>query len=198
MEDREIQEIYDVLSSFKGALDGIISRLDAMEKSIVDHQTETAKKFEYVDNVLFDQVLNPAQEAIERAEKDLRFDEFKARQEGKFAPILENIKAIEGEDFDAMRKTFDDFETDNKGFSEDEYVEDVIKSLTEQIEKVKESFGLKEISIESKDGETKTVIDGEEVKTEETEERPEIVDVDTETSKEEIDALMKELEAYKE
>lgn len=204
MNEKEISEIYEVLSSYKQALDAIIERLDGLEKLVADHEAENARKFAYVDNVLYDQVLNPAQEALEKAEKDLRFEEFSARQGEKFSPILDNIKAIEGKDFDAIRKTFDDFETDNKGWTEDEYVDEQIKLLTEQIENVKKGLGVENLEVKSDEEGTSIAADGEEVTTEEgaeeeKSEAPEIVDdTEIEDSKEEIDALMKELEAYKE
>lgn len=189
--NNKITQVCQVLMEFHKAYEEMrneIDELKAMTKA-------NAEKCEYLDGVLYDQVLNPAMLAMEREEKNLRYDEFKARHENFFDDILDDIRAIEGEEFDPMRKAFDDIEElkiEEEG--ESGYLDDLKKSLVEQITRIKERIGAEKVEVETTDEGVKVEAKDEEGKT------IEVINVDSEgtfDNPDEVAEFEKELEAFK-
>lgn len=212
----EDAELYEVLSSYKGALDQILQRLDQMDKMNEDWKREVDEQIHDLRKTLFDDILAPAQEAMDAANREKAYEEFSGRYSEKFAPYLDSAKAIEGDDFDLMREAFDNYNAiEGEKPDEAEYIEVLLGKVAEQVKAVKEALGAEDIEIkQGEDGETEIKADGKEVdaadlenaaekdgeggeenKGEEeiNEEEEEVV----EDTPEDIAALEKELEAYK-
>lgn len=212
----EDAELYEVLGSYKSALDQILQRLDQMDKMNEDWKREVEEQIHDLRKTLFDDILAPAQEAMDAANREKAYEEFSGRYSEKFAPYLDSAKAIEGDDFDLMREAFDNYNAiEGEKPDEAEYIEVLLGKVAEQVKAVKEALGAEDIEIkQGEDGETEIKADGKEVdaadlenaaekdgeggeenKGEEeiNEEEEEIV----EDTPEDIAALEKELEAYK-
>lgn len=196
-------EIYEILNSYKQALDVLLTKIEALEQTVIDNKADTDKRIKEVSDTMIEDLINPATEAREWAAKEERFDDFMTRNGEKFAPYESDVKLIEGENYDLPRKVFEAFEemSDEEKPSEEEYVNSTIEKVIEQIDKIKEAFSAKKVEVEStEDGETKIKVDGEKVDEEVIEQ---VID-DKENAEENEDATAdelaefeKELENYK-
>lgn len=211
----EDAELYEVLGSYKSALDQILQRLDQMDKMNEDWKREVDERIHDLNKTLFDDILAPAQEAMDAANREKAYEEFSGKYAEKFAPYLEGAKAIEGEDFDLTREAFDQYNAiEGEKPGEEEYVDVLLSKVAEQIDAVKKALGAEEIEVkQDENGETEIKADGEEVNPEDLEKAAEggegegegegkgeekiTEDEEPADSPEDIAALEKELEAYK-
>jgi len=219
----EDAELYEILNSYKSALDQILQRLDQMDKMNEDWKREVDERIHDLNKTLFDDILTPAQEAMDAANREKAYEEFSGKYSEKFAPYLDSAKAIEGDDFDLMREAFDNYNAiEGEKPDEAEYIEVLLGKVAEQVKAVKEALGAEDIEIkQGENGETEIKADGKDVNAadlenaaknagenadkkdgeggeenkggEEGSEEEEIV----EDTPEDIAALEKELEAYK-
>lgn len=189
--NNKIVQVCQVLVEFNKYFEELKKEVDEV-KAMAE---ANAEKCNYLDEVLYNQVLNPAMIALEEEEKNLRFDEFKARHENFFDDIMDDIRAIEGDEIDPMRKAFDDIEElkiNEEG--EQGYLDDLKKSLVEQITRIKERIGAEKVEVEATDEGVKVEAKDEEGKT------IEVVNVDSEgtfDNPDEVAEFEKELEAFK-
>ena len=196
-------EIYEILNSYKQALDVLLTRIESLEQTVIDNKADTDKRIKEVSDTLIEDVINPAAEAREWAAKEERFDDFITRNGEKFAPYESDIKLIEGEDYDLPRKAFETFESmsDEERPSEEEYVNSTIEKVVSQIDKIKEAFGAKKVEVENgENGETEIKVDGEKVDEEVVEqvvEGEENAEESEEATADELAEFEKELENYK-
>ena len=193
-------EIYEILNSYKQALDVLLTRIESLEQTVIDNKADTDKRIKEVSDTLIEDVINPATEARELAAKEERFDDFMIRNGEKFAPYESDIKLIEGEDYDLPRKAFETFEamSDEERPTEEEYVNSTIEKIIAQIDKIKEAFGAKKVEVEStENGETEIKVDGEKVDEELIEQVVE-GEENEEATADELAEFEKELENYKE
>lgn len=159
-------ELHEVLTSFKSAIDLAIERIDTLF-GMVSSIEERCKELE---KTLYSDILEPSNAILEELKDRDGLEEFKNSYGEKFSPYEEQLKSIEGEDFDIMRSAYDgykEFAKDNADGSADEYVDELIKSINAQIENIKKAFGLPEeakIEVASENGETEVKIEGETVK----------------------------------
>jgi len=203
----EEAELWEVLSSYKNALDNIVERLTQLETNNQEWKQEIDGRINELNNTIFEGILNPAKEAMAAAEHEEAFNGFKERQGDKFAPYLDSTRAIEGEDFDLMKEAFDNYSAmEGDKPSEDEYVEVLLQKVADQVNTIKGVLGAEKVEIEAKpDGEVEVKADGKEVETpdegaagEGAAEGVELVDDESaEDNPEDVEALEKELEAYK-
>lgn len=192
------KEIYEILSSYKQAIDMIIERLDQMDEMY--HQSDA--RVDELERAVYEQVLNPINELIEEGEKNARFDEF----DNKYGEILsaynDTLAPMEEEGFDLSRATFDAYDSlpEEQRPDEEAYVNEVARVAEEKITQIKEAFGIEpdtateitddgngnvEVKVdEDGDGKPETPIEETEVK-EETKEVPE--DEEKEIGSEEVE-----------
>lgn len=139
----------------------------------------------------------------------------------RFAPYAEKLKKLNGDDFDIMNASFDEYEKDYSDLSDDEYcdaLEDNIKATLQRIwpeaepekieqaaEEVKESVsedgkgedGKEEIHIESEDKDGDGKISKDETEVHAMEEKPESEEESESEDESEEDKFVKDLEDYK-
>lgn len=193
-------EIYEILNSYKQALDVLLTRIESLEQTVIDNKADTDKRIKEVSDTLIEDVINPAIEARDWAAKEERFDDFMTRNGEKLAPYESDIKLIEGEDYDIARDMFDTYEgmSGEDKPTEEEYVNSTIEKVVSQIDKIKEAFGAKKVEVEStKNGETEIKVDGEKVDEEVIEQVVE-GEENEEATADELAEFEKELENYKE
>lgn len=196
-------EVFDILNGYKQALDILLERVEKLEQSVIDNKADAESKIKELNDLLVEEVINPASEARDWAAKEERFDGWLERNGEKFAPYAEDYKLIEGEDKDIARDMFDTYEGmsgDDKP-TEEEYVNSTIEKIVAQIDKIKEAFGAKKVEVEStENGETEVKVDGEKVDekvVEQLVEGGEVAEENEEATEDELAEFEKELEAYK-
>lgn len=165
-----------------------INALVAENKMLADRLTACEEmlkacmnKINATDDLLQNEIITPLVEAFNTADNNYRYDEFTSKYGERLAPYSARLSAIEGEDVDAVKDAFDAYNSytdeERAQFESDEkYVDDLITSLDDYINKVRESLGVPsdtpvEIKSDEK-GKMEVAVDGEPVaeaeKTEET------------------------------
>ena len=181
-------EIYDILNSYKEAIDLLLNRCDELVKKQAAQEEEINK----LNSMLFDEILEPARLAMEADDKEKRFNEFNEKYGEKLGAYDKILGAAEGNpEFSMARTAFDEYENiPEPRPEEDVYVDGLIETVEEQIDSIKESLGIEpdakvEIT-QDENGDTEIKADGEVVasETEETKEE-ETTEEGTETPAEE-------------
>lgn len=133
-------EIYEILSSYKQAIDMIIERLDQMDEMY--HASDA--RVDELEKAVYEQVLNPINELIEEGEKNARFDEFDNKYGEKLAAFNDTLAPMEDEGFDLSRATFDAYDAlpEDQRPDEEMYVNEVARVAEEKIAQIKEAFGI--------------------------------------------------------
>lgn len=196
-------EVFDILNGYKQALDILLERVEKLEQSVIDNKADAESKIKELNDLLVEEVINPASEARDWAAKEERYDGFLERYGDKFAPYADDYKLIEGDDKDIARDMFDTYEgmSGEDKPTEEEYVNSTIEKIVAQIDKIKEAFGAKDVEVSTdENGETEVKVDGEKVDEEVVEqvvEGGEGAEETEEATEDELAEFEKELEAYK-
>lgn len=196
-------EVFDILNGYKQALDILLERVEKLEQSVIDNKADAESKIKELNDLLVEEVINPASEARDWAAKEERFDGWLERNGDKFAPYADDYKLIEGDDKDIARDMFDTYEgmSGEDKPTEEEYVNSTIEKIVAQIDKIKEAFGAKDVEVKTDEsGETEIKVDGEKVDEEVVEqvvEGGEGAEETEEATEDELAEFEKELEAYK-
>ena len=181
-------EIYDILNSYKEAIDLLLNRCDELVKK----QTAQEEEINKLNTMLFDEILEPARLAMEADDKERRFNEFNEKYGEKLGAFDKILGAAEGNpEFSMARTAFDEYEKIPEPRPEsDVYVDGLIETVEEQIDSIKESLGIEpdakvEIT-QDENGDTEIKADGEVVasETEETKEEEETTEEGTEPTEE--------------
>lgn len=132
-------------------IDAFNSKIDNYQKEFNDFKTQ------------FNDFLDKAESNYKDWDHTTRLGEFKERYKDSIDPIAEDVKREQGEDdFDLGTRLFDDYEASDKSVAEDEYVANIVASLTKQLNKLKEVTGAEEVKVETNEnGEAKVEADGE-------------------------------------
>lgn len=160
MEDVELRE---VLSSFKDAIDIILARLDRYDEMY--HAQD--ERIEELEKTFYEDILEPARKALDERVYEDEYSKFHEQYGEKLDPYNEQLRAIEGEDFDLSRKAFDDYSSYEEKPNVEEYVDALVETVGNQLQDIKNKLGI--------EGEIRATVD-EEGKVE--------VEVDEETAKE--------------
>lgn len=156
MDEQRFMEYWNLIQK---AYTELSEHIGAIEKKVDENFAENDKQINELRSVVYDEIINPANEYIAGQEKEARFDDFNEKYGEKLRPFNEDLSALEGDDFDVVREAFDkydDFEGDKMG--EDEYVEALVEQLGDKLSSIKAALGVPEdteIAVEQKeDGET--------------------------------------------
>ena len=205
------QKLNEILTSYRDAINALIERMDAQDEMV----KAVVEKVDGLDHLIFDEVINPAKEAMDQSIYETGLNDFGNRYKDKLESYNEKLRPIEGEDFDIVKQAYDGYNS-IEGEKPDEamYVDELIKVVDKQLEDIRSAIGAPadaEVAVKQDgNGETKVEVDGKEVSEESVEEKPaesadksaeevtEVSDSDEEeTDPEELAALEKELLAYK-
>lgn len=193
----------DEMENLKKMIDYLLEKIEKLEQTVNDNKADADSKINDVNSILVEEVINPASEAADWAAKEERYDGWLERNGEKLAPYAEDVKLIEGDDYDLARETFNTYDgmEDEGKPSEEEYIDSTIEKISSHIEKIKAAFGADKVEVKvDENGEVETKIDGEKVD-EKTVEK--VVDgsepeENPEDNADDIAAFEKELENYKE
>ena len=192
MDEAELKEI---LASYRDAINALIERIEAQDEMVKALKSQS----DSLSSTMVDEIISPAKEALDQYNYDTGLNAFTEKYGSKFDGYNDKLRPIEGEDFDVVKKAYDEYNAfEGEKPEEGVYVEELIKQIDSQLEAIRESLGVSsdsKIEVKNEDGETKVKVDGEEVVPNEGED--EIVDDSEEASNpEEVKAYEKELEKY--
>lgn len=169
------ENIYEILNSYKEAIDVILSRCD----ELVNQNKALEERLNKLESIIFDEILEPARLALEADERDRRFGEFNEKYGEKLGAFDKVLGAAEGNpEFSMARSAFDEYEKlPEPRPDEDVFVDGLIETVEEQIEGIKESLGIEpdakvEIT-QDENGDTEVKADGEVIASEKEEETTE-------------------------
>lgn len=160
-----------------------IENLVQAVQMIAQKTDELAERVDELDSVLFDGLIGPANEQIAQKEYDDALSDFRCKFGEKLDKFDALAKAEEGEDFDLVKKAFDDYNDNDYPFSPSEYVDKRVEQFEEKAKALAEAAGAvvkietetpsgETVEVEATpDGEVETKVEGETV--EETEEKKE-------------------------
>ena len=114
--------------------------LKALLTGVKDSLAEIAQKqqeLEEANGKIYSDFINPATEAYNANEKCLRLNAFKGKHGKDLDAYNDQLKALEGDDFDFATKAFDDYDELEEKPDEDEYVKALIAKIVPQLEKIK-------------------------------------------------------------
>lgn len=193
----EIQ-LNEILASYRDAINALIERADAQDDMI----KATREKAESLEHLVFDEVINPAKQAMEDEIYNAGLEDFSNRYGEKLGGYNDKLKAIEGEDFDIMKQAYDGYNSiEGEKPDEEIYVDELVKVVDKQLDDIREKLGLPEdaeVSVkQDENGDTTVEVDGKEVSTEGESETEVVTEETEETNPEELAELEKELLAYK-
>lgn len=170
----------------------ILDKITVLEERIAALEEVQNAQNEYIqklENVIYDQIINPAADAIKEYDHYQGVEGFRGRHP-ELNEISDKVKAVEGEDFDLATQIYDDYSALEEPVDEDEYVGAVIETVNQQIDAIREKLGLPadaEVEIKSDEsGEVEVKAEGEDV-TEEVIEESSEDDEDDEDKEEESD-----------
>jgi hypothetical protein len=165
-------DIYEILNSYKDAIDVLLSRCD----ELVNQNKALEERQNKIESILFDEILEPARLALEADDRDRRFGEFSEKYGERLGAFDKVLGAAEGDpDFSMARTAFDEYEKlPEPRPEEDVFVDGLVEEVEKQIEGIKESLGLEpDTKVEvtqDENGDTEIKADGEVVASEKTEE----------------------------
>lgn len=145
-----------------------IESLAKTVKEIIEYQKHLANEITEIKTSIMDELINPIKDEYSQMQYDNALSDWKCKYAEKLEGFDGKLKALEGEDFDIMKKSFDDFNERTDGMEPDEYVEKLAESITSQLNAIGEAFGvepekIEEVKIETEDGEVKAEVEDGEV-----------------------------------
>lgn len=157
------QMLNEIFTSYRDAINALIERMDAQDEMV----KAVVEKVDGLNHLIFDEVINPAREAMDQSVYENGLNDFGNRYKDKFAGYNEKLRPIEGEDFDIVKQAYDGY-NGIEGDKPDEamYVDELIKVVDKQLEDIRVAIGAPadaEVTVSNEDGETKVEVDGKEV-----------------------------------
>ena len=184
-----------------------IENLIQAVQMIAQKVDEIAQRQDELDSVLFDGLIGPANEQIAQQEYDDALSDFRCKFGEKLDKFDALAKAEEGDDFDLVKKAFDDYNEHEYPFSPSEYIDKRVSQFEEKAKALAEAAG-SVVKIETEtpegeevevtatpDGDVKTEVEGEAVKSEEVEKSDE--SKEDESKKDEKDEKPEEKKSWK-
>lgn len=169
---------------------------------------EIAQRQDELDSVVYDGLIGPANEQIAQQEYDDALSDFRCKFGEKLDKFDALAKAEEGDDFDLVKKAFDDYNEHEYPFSPSEYIDKRVSQFEEKAKALAEAAG-SVVKIETEtpegqevevtatpEGEVKTEVEGEAVEGEETK-TEEVEKSDEEPKKEDEDKKPEEKKSWK-
>lgn len=174
-------------------IENLIQAVSAMASKV----DEIAQRQDELDSVVYDGLIGPANEQIAQQEYDDALSDFRCKFGEKLDKFDALAKAEEGDDFDLVKKAFDDYNEHEYPFSPSEYIDKRVSQFEEKAKALAEAAG-SVVKIETEtpegeevevtatpDGDVKTEVEGEAVKSEESETEKPVEKVEDEPKKDE-------------
>ena len=160
-------ELWEVLQSFKAAIDMCLDRIGQLDKMYEDYRNQTDERVHDLESTLYDEIINPTQDYINETNRNARFDDFNSKYGEQLGSYNDALRTLEGEDFDLTKSAFDKYdELDEESRpDEEEYVQAILEEVGSQLDALKRGLGLPsdaEIEVkQTEDGETVVEVEDE-------------------------------------
>lgn len=141
------QELLDYMKEYKDLMEETLNRVDALE------------------NLVYKEILEPCRQLNDEYNHDVRKSAFMEKHGDKLSVFNDKLKAIEGEDFDLVSNTFEDYDKSDKSIAEDEYVAALIAKVQDQLTKISAVFGAPVEAEVTSDGSVEVKAEGETIAT---------------------------------
>lgn len=164
-------------------MDELSTKLESLIQAVqmvANKVDEIAQRQDELDSVVYDGLIGPANEQIAQQEYDDALSDFRCKFGEKLDKFDALAKAEEGDDFDLVKKAFDDYNENDYPFSPSEYIDKRVEQFEAKAKALAEAAGsVVKIETETPDGQdvevtatpggdVKTEVEGEAVKSEET------------------------------
>lgn len=219
-------QVIQYVNAIANALNELDRHIKAVEEKVDEGIAEADKRINELHNVVYDEIINPANEYIGKMDREARFDDFNEKYGERLGSLNGELSAIEGDDYDIVRDAFDQYDSyEGDKPDEDEFVDSLVEAVGNQLSQIKEKLGIApnaDIEVkQDEDGNTVVESEGEVVATDEGDGAEEDEDVttveveepaeeegeeaeaegeeeaDSESDEDELKAFEKELENYK-
>lgn len=156
---------------------------------IIEYQKHLAEEITEIKTSIMEELINPINDEFNKMQHDNALSDFRCKYAEKLEPLNGKLKALEGDDFDIVEKAFDDFSARKDGMEADVYTDKLIEKVNEQLNKISEAFGVpasevKEVKIETENGEAKAEVEDGKVVAVEGETNTENIEAESETEAE--------------
>lgn len=141
-------ELNEILTSYRDAINMLIERIDAQDSMVNALKEQTSS----LEKMVFDDVINPAKQAMEEEIYNSKLKAFGETYADKFNGYNDTLKPIEGEDFDIVKQAFDGYNAiEGEKPEESVYIDELLKSVDAQIDEIRKAIGVPEdVKIEIK------------------------------------------------
>lgn len=162
----------------------------AAVKQLVEDYGHLANEIAEVKASIYDNLLNPIKDEFDHMQYEDALSDFRCKHAEKLEPFNDKLKALEKDDeFDIVKKAFDDFSGRKDGMEEDVYVDKLASKIQEQLDDIAGIFGVKpeeieEVKVETDEGEVEAKVEDGEVTSVEKETDEEEVADDEEVAEE--------------
>lgn len=131
---------------------------------IIEYQKHLAEEITEIRTAVMEELINPIKDEYSKMQYDNALSDFRCKYAEKLEPLNGKLKALEGDDFDIVEKAFDDFSARKDGMEADVYTDKLIEKVNDQLNKISEAFGVpasevKEVKIETENGEAKAEVE---------------------------------------
>ena len=170
----------------------------AAVKQLVEDYGHLANEIAEVKASIYDNLLNPIKEEFDHMQYEDALSDFRCKHAEKLEPFNDKLKALEKDDeFDIVKKAFDDFSGRKDGMEEDVYVDKLASKIQEQLDDIAGIFGVKpeeieEVKVETDEGEVKAEVEDGEVTSIEKETTEEEIAEEAPVSEEEVEKVEEE------
>lgn len=162
-------------------MDELSTKLESLIQAVqmvANKVDEIAQRQDELDSVVYDGLIGPANEQIAQQEYDDALSDFRCKFGEKLDKFDALAKAEEGDDFDLVKKAFDDYNENDYPFSPSEYIDKRVEQFEAKAKALAEAAG-SVVKIETEtpdgqdvevtatpDGDVKTEVEGEAVESE--------------------------------
>jgi hypothetical protein len=164
---------------------------------IIEYQKHLAEEITEIKTSIMEELINPINDEFNKMQHDNALSDFRCKYAEKLEPLNGKLKALEGDDFDIVEKAFDDFSARKDGMEADVYTDKLVEKVNEQLNKISEAFGVpasevKEVKIETENGEAKAEVEDGEVVAVEGETNTENIEAEDENTEPEAEPEVKD------
>lgn len=183
-------EVYQVLASYKEAIDTILERLDELDKMVEDYHSQYDDRFHKIEDTVNNDILKPAQDAFNKFDFDQKFGAFHDKYGSQLDQFNDKFRTIPGnEDYDMSKEAFNEYNgMEGDKPDEDAYVAELVKQAGETLDAIKQAMGVDSSAVVEvqKSGDTPATVEVEDKETQDKEEAAGHGDVSKEEVKEDI------------
>lgn len=165
-------QVIQYVNAIANALNELDRHIKAVEEKVDEGIAEADKRINELHNVVYDEIINPANEYIGKMDREARFDDFNEKYGERLGSLNGELSAIEGDDYDIVRDAFDQYDSyEGDKPDEDEFVDSLVEAVGNQLSQIKEKLGIApnaDIEVkQDEDGNTVVESEGEVVATDE-------------------------------